>query len=55
MKTPVLESLFNEVAGLQDYCKTFLLHALLRCYFSLAKLNRKTLMLESLFNKGLKF
>ena len=34
-KTPVLESLFNKVGGLQDCCKTYLLHALLRFYFSL--------------------
>ena len=34
---PVLESLFDKVAGLQDFCKTYLLHALLRFYFSLGK------------------
>ena len=33
----MLESPFNKVAGLQDCCKTYLLHALLRFYFSLAK------------------
>ena len=26
--TPMLESLFNQVAGPQDCCKTYLLHAL---------------------------
>ena len=35
MKTPVLESLFNKVAGFQDCCKTYLLLALLK--FSLGK------------------
>ena len=33
----MLESLFNEVAGLQDYCKAYLLHTLIRFYFSLNK------------------
>ena len=33
----MLESLFNKVAGPQDCCKTYLLHALLRFYFSLGK------------------
>ena len=33
----MLESLFNKVAGLQDCCKTYLLHALVRFYFSLGK------------------
>ena len=33
----MLESLFNEVAGLQDYCKAYLLHTLIRFYFSLKK------------------
>ena len=33
----MLESLFNKVAGLQDCCKTYLLHAHLRYYFSLGK------------------
>ena len=33
----MLNSLFNKVVGLQDCCKTCLLHALLRFYFSLAK------------------
>ena len=33
----MLRSHFNKVAGLQDCCKTYLLHALLRFYFSLAK------------------
>ena len=33
----MLESLFNKVAGLQDSCKTYLLHALLRFHFSLGK------------------
>ena len=32
-KTPVLESLFNKAAHLQDSCKTYLLHAHLRFYF----------------------
>ena len=34
---PVLESLFDKVAGPQDCCKTYLLHALLRFHFSLGK------------------
>ena len=33
-KTPMLESHFNKVVGLQDCFKTYLLHALLRFYFS---------------------
>ena len=33
----MLESLFNKVAGLQDCCKAYLLHTLLRFYFSLGK------------------
>ena len=33
----MLESLFNKVAVLQDCCKTCLLHAFLRFYFSLGK------------------
>ena len=33
----MLESLFNKVAGTQDYCNTYLLHALLKFYFSLGK------------------
>ena len=33
----MLESLFNKAAGLQDCCKTYLLHPLLRFYFSLGK------------------
>ena len=33
----MLESLFNKVAGLQDCCKAYLLHTLLRFYFSLDK------------------
>ena len=28
---------FNEVAGLQDHCKPYLLHEQLRFYFSLGK------------------
>ena len=36
-KMPVLESFFNEVARLQDCCKTYLLHAQLRFYFPLVK------------------
>ena len=36
-KTPILESLFNTVAGLQDCCKAYLLHTLLKFYFSLGK------------------
>ena len=36
-KMPVLESFFNEVARLQDCCKSYLLHAQLRFYFSLVK------------------
>ena len=31
----MLESLFNKAGGLQDCCKTYLLHALLRFHFSL--------------------
>ena len=31
----MLESLFNKVAGLQDCCKVYLLHTLLRFHFSL--------------------
>ena len=31
---PVLESLFGKVAGIQDCCKTLLLHAHLRIYFT---------------------
>ena len=34
---PVLESLFNEVADLQDCWKTYLLHIDLKFYFSLSK------------------
>ena len=34
---PVLKSLFNKVPGLQDCCKTYLLHALLRFYLPLPK------------------
>ena len=33
----MLESLFHEVAGIQDCCKAYLLHTLLRFYFSLGK------------------
>ena len=33
----MLESLFNKVASHQDCCQTYLLHALLRFYFSLGK------------------
>ena len=33
----MLESVFNNVAGLQDCCKAYLLHTLLRFYFSLDK------------------
>ena len=33
----MLESVFNNVAGLQDCCKAYLLHTLLRFYFSLGK------------------
>ena len=33
----MLQSLFNKVAGPQDCYKTYLLHALLRYYFSLGK------------------
>ena len=33
----MLQFLFNKVAGLQDCCKTYLLHAFLRFYFSLGK------------------
>ena len=33
----MLESLFNEVAGIQDCCKAYLLHTILRFYFSLGK------------------
>ena len=33
----MLESLLKTVAGPQDCCKTNLLHALLRFYFSLGK------------------
>ena len=33
----MLESLFNKVAGLQDCCKAYLLHSLLRFYLSLGK------------------
>ena len=40
----MLESLFNNVAGLQDCCKTYLLHALLRFCFSLAKTLKKVLL-----------
>ena len=36
-KTPMLESLFNKVAGLQDCCKAYLLHTPLKFYFSLGK------------------
>ena len=32
-ETPVLEYLFNKVAGIQDCCKTYLLHSHLRLYF----------------------
>ena len=35
--TCVAEYLFDKVAGLQDYCKTYLLHAHLIFYFSLGK------------------
>ena len=31
------QPLFNDVAGLQDCCKGYLLHTLLRFYFSLGK------------------
>ena len=34
----MLESLFNKVAGLQDCCKAYLLHSLLRFYLSLGKI-----------------
>ena len=37
----MLESLFNKVAGLQDCCKAYLLHTLLRFYFSLGKTLKK--------------
>ena len=40
-KTTVLESLFNKVAGLPDCCKSYLLHAHLRFYFSLGKTLKK--------------
>ena len=33
----MLDSLFDKVAGPQGCCKTYLLHALLRVYFSLGK------------------
>ena len=36
-KISVLESLFNKVKGLQECCKTYLLHAHLRFYFSSGK------------------
>ena len=35
--TPMLQSLYNKVADPQDCCQTYLLHALLRFYFSLGK------------------
>ena len=35
--TEKFESLFNKIAGLQDCCKTYLLHSHLRFYFSLGK------------------
>ena len=47
-KTPMLESLFNKVAGLQDCCKAYLLHTLLRFYFSLGK-NFKNLIHRGIF------
>ena len=37
----MLESLLNQVAGLQDYYKTYLLHALSRFYLSLGKTLKK--------------
>ena len=33
----MLDSLFTKVEGLQDCCKTYLLHALLKFYISLGK------------------
>ena len=37
----MLESLFNKVAGLEDCCNTYLLHTLLRFYFSFHQLSIK--------------
>ena len=39
-KIPVLECLLNKVVGLQDCCKTYLVHAHLRFYFSLGKTSK---------------
>ena len=56
----MLESLFNNNAGLQDCCKTYLLHAPLRFYFSLAKtfknvLNSIELLSGSIFSQNAPF
>ena len=40
----MLESPFTEVAGLQDCCKNYILHALLRFYFSLINFLTKSLI-----------
>ena len=39
----MLESLFNKVAVILVYCKIYLLRALLRFYFSLAKILKNSL------------
>ena len=44
----MLESLFNKVAVLQVCCKTYLLHALLRFYFSLVKPLKNSLIFYKL-------
>ena len=46
----MLESPFTEVAGLQDCCKNYILHALLRFYFSLAKTLKSLINLYKLFS-----
>ena len=47
-KTPMLESLTNKVAVLQNCCKAYLLHTLLRFYFSLGK-NLKNFIHKGIF------
>ena len=49
----MLESLFDKFAGLQDCCKTYLLHAHLRFYFSLGK-KKSTTFYKLCFSKKCK-